>query len=804
MVMGPWTPIFRGVDYAVGTNFPQTPGIPRLQVVNVMRLDLSDPDLRLFTDPPCTNCGGQSMTRGDTTSGFLRTNGLQGAINYSFYSECCNYAVGTAMHPFGLAISQGRLASTNWTPTAVESGGRKFFTVLLFTTNNAPILIASNYPPTNLAGIYTALAGNAPLLTNGVPLNLDTSVDPRTALGISQDRRYLFLMVIDGRQTGYSDGATHGDLALWLLACGAWDALNVDGGGSTSMVREGCPGTAVQLDRPYHNDVVGTERVTADHFGFWAKPLPGSETVAGQFFGVTNTWKYSNANLDGQSWKSPGYDDSSWPAGPGLLWVDSTTPGGNAYVAPKNTEMPYNTSTGYPYRTYYFRAHFTNPYSPAGMTLIFSNFVDDGAIFYLNGGEIFRTHLSPAPTIYSNASLAAGYSCSNSPTSSGNAGTNCGETVCVSGSILTNLLQGDNVLAVEVHNYSSGSPDITFGSALYCQRWFLDRVTVAPGITNATVSWVTASKTGAQIQYGLTAALGDATAVDPGLAASHTMTLTGLWPSTTYYFRIIAMAGVNQYIREGSFTTLPRVRPLLDLASSWRYTTNNLDGQAWQSRGYDDSGWMGAGPALLGVEDNPSVGPINTALPGTPASLPPTYYFRTTFFFTNNPAGGALLFSNYVDDGAVFYLNGKEMSRVRMAAAPQPVTYTALATGSPPGTNGDATGPDLFQVSGDLMTNLVVGTNVLAAEVHQATAESTDIVFGSAVFFLPALVTETRLSGQRSNNVAWISWEGRGFTLQSTSGLGGTNTWSDVPGSAQTSPYVVTNPPAAIFYRLRQ
>ncbi len=51
-VPGPWTPIFKGVDHAVGTNNPSVPGnFPELQVVHCIRVDLTDPDIQLFATP---------------------------------------------------------------------------------------------------------------------------------------------------------------------------------------------------------------------------------------------------------------------------------------------------------------------------------------------------------------------------------------------------------------------------------------------------------------------------------------------------------------------------------------------------------------------------------------------------------------------------------------------------------------------------------------------------------------------------------------------------------------------------------
>lgn len=61
---------------------------------------------------------------------------------------------------------------------------------------------------------------------------------PRTAIGVSKDRRTVWLYVVDGRATT-SVGMTTSELADALRALGAWDALNFDGGGSTTLVIDG-------------------------------------------------------------------------------------------------------------------------------------------------------------------------------------------------------------------------------------------------------------------------------------------------------------------------------------------------------------------------------------------------------------------------------------------------------------------------------------------------------------------------------------------------------------------------------------
>lgn len=168
---------------------------------------------------------------------------------------------------------------------------------------------------------------------------------------------------------------------------------------------------------------------------------------------------------------------------------------------------------------------------------------------------------------------------------------------------------------------------------------------------------------------------------------------------------------------------------LMPITKSWRYSTNNLDGAGWQATGYVETGWSNPSPALLYIEATALPVPKNTPLPMREDGLGPmlTYYFRTTFSVPNAAVVASLTFSNLIDDGAIFYLNGVEVQRVGMDNTN--ITYTGLAGR----TVGDATTFDLFSLSGDWLTNLVTGNNVLAVEVHQVNATSSDIVFGTAL-----------------------------------------------------------------------
>jgi hypothetical protein len=97
------------------------------------------------------------------------------------------------------------------------------------------------------AGVAELVGGFPVLLRDGravhatefvMPATFSGQRHPRTAVGWGDDGRIL-LVVVDGRQPGWSDGMTLDELAGYLRALGATDALNLDGGGSTALVAAG-------------------------------------------------------------------------------------------------------------------------------------------------------------------------------------------------------------------------------------------------------------------------------------------------------------------------------------------------------------------------------------------------------------------------------------------------------------------------------------------------------------------------------------------------------------------------------------
>ena len=92
----------------------------------------------------------------------------------------------------------------------------------------------------NLDKVKTAFGGGGLLLTNGQTAPETTAVakgrQPRTAFGVSRDGKKAIMMVVDGR--GESIGATHWEMAVLMREYGAYEAMHLDGGGSSTMAAQ--------------------------------------------------------------------------------------------------------------------------------------------------------------------------------------------------------------------------------------------------------------------------------------------------------------------------------------------------------------------------------------------------------------------------------------------------------------------------------------------------------------------------------------------------------------------------------------
>lgn len=182
--------------------------------------------------------------------------------------------------------------------------------------------------------------------------------------------------------------------------------------------------------------------------------------------------------------------------------------------------------------------------------------------------------------------------------------------------------------------------------------------------------------------------------------------------------------------------------PLLALGSHWRYYQDgSLDGTAWMSPQYDDSGWM-SGPGLLGAETSALPSP-GLQTPMTVGKM--TYYFRTSVTMEKNLADPILEITTVLDDGALIYLNGAPIFTNGMP--PGAILYNSPAY---PGV-GNAV-EEHFTLRGFPLNE---GENVIAAEVHQITIDSTDFVWGMSLtaLELSTNIVDSGASAARLNEV---------------------------------------------------
>ena len=245
-----WKPIFRGVEVCEGST-----EVPRLLQVRAVRVDLHEPTIDFLVTPRIDE--GTRAWGGRTTSEFLAEFTCQVALNGSVFDVFAKKR-GDPMHVEGLSLSRGDLCvmTNHWD-------------ALLISTNRQARVAHS---PVDARGAYNGLSGYYALLIDGKNNGGMRDHHPRSAVGISRNGRYLILMAIDGRQPGYSESASTGETAEWIRRLGAYNALNLDGGGSTALAIEGADGAPLVLNRPC-GPPPGTERRVANHLGVFAQRL---------------------------------------------------------------------------------------------------------------------------------------------------------------------------------------------------------------------------------------------------------------------------------------------------------------------------------------------------------------------------------------------------------------------------------------------------------------------------------------------------------------------------------------------------
>lgn len=300
-------------------------------------------------------------------------------------------------------------------------------------------------------------------------------------------------------------------------------------------------------------------------------------------------WRYlDNGSNQGTAWRASGFDDSTWASGPMQLGYGD---------GDEATVVSFGPDPANKYRTTYFRSTF-NAANPGQVLSLAARMVrDDGAVVYLNGVEVQRTNM-PAGAINSNTFASTAVDGANE---------NVAFTINP-----TALVAGTNTLAVEVHQGSAGSSDLSMSLELDATIGAGD--SSPPSVpedlvlgtatdTTANLSWTASTD-----DVGVADYLVYRGGVQVGVVSTTSFADAGLAPSTNYSYAVAARdaAGNTSGLSEPlAVATRPSMPGNLQVGG----VTESVVGLDWDNVGsatsyrvYRDSVLVGS-PATSGFFD---------------------------------------------------------------------------------------------------------------------------------------------------------------------------------------------------------
>jgi len=265
-------PLFQGIQY-----HREARSQPRPLMIHIVQIDLTEPSLQVQVTPGQPIGASADRAVGDrteisarTTQEFLQEFGLSLAINANFFYHFREETPwgfyphsGDRVHVVGEAIANGQ----------PYSEAEATWPVLCFDATNRAHIAPSTCPPQTqhgVAGSHLLLAHGQPMPLN--PSGMDRAAYGRTVVALDAAGETLWLLAIDDKQPRYSEGMTLAEVTDLLMELGVDAAINLDGGGSTTLVLA-TPQGSKPLNAPIHTKIPMRERPIANHLGFKAAPL---------------------------------------------------------------------------------------------------------------------------------------------------------------------------------------------------------------------------------------------------------------------------------------------------------------------------------------------------------------------------------------------------------------------------------------------------------------------------------------------------------------------------------------------------
>ncbi|MBE6375618.1 MAG: phosphodiester glycosidase family protein [Lentisphaerae bacterium] len=211
---------------------------PRLMEIWLMRIDLSR-KFNFHTAKKAADYGKPMPTHPDLQIHTLR----QRTVDFMSEAQKNNVNMVAAINasPWGPwdktpsphATRLGLLVSDGVVVSPVRPKNRP--TLLFYRDGTIDLRVVGENE--DLSQIWQAVTSYHRVLTDGRVTTIGGDyLAPRTGIGLTADKKYLYFMVIDGRQPGFSMGCTIREVGLILKYMGADNGVNMDGGGSSSFV----------------------------------------------------------------------------------------------------------------------------------------------------------------------------------------------------------------------------------------------------------------------------------------------------------------------------------------------------------------------------------------------------------------------------------------------------------------------------------------------------------------------------------------------------------------------------------------
>jgi hypothetical protein len=252
--------------------------LPRPIRMHIVDIDLSAPGIRFRLTPR----SGPLHTIKQTTLEYLKQQRGQIAINAHFFEPWPAPGVdpGTACL-VGIAASDGDVYSPFTDKPPKRYAIWPNAPGLNIGANGRATIVHRNpadpdgYAVQEKVTLHNALSGSEQIVTDGKVTVADSvwnrELAPRTAIGLTAGQ-HLILAVVDGRQRAISEGMTARELAELLAGrCGVVNALNLDGGGSTTLAIADPVARLVNVPVGV-NDVPGTQRAVGSSLAVFARP----------------------------------------------------------------------------------------------------------------------------------------------------------------------------------------------------------------------------------------------------------------------------------------------------------------------------------------------------------------------------------------------------------------------------------------------------------------------------------------------------------------------------------------------------